>query len=465
MKTYLTRIPLLVILPLLVGGTIAQAQSDIESWGKACAVVLQPDELTIKYGTDSALAFRETICGSSSTEDSSEGGLNVIEILTLDGGTQTKTRSEFCKDTSLVAKSTTIWSYWYKKTTDLARIKFTECMASFPQQQAGAPPALLMTFSNSANDAIAITARWDKNISGEQPKFASVTSSGILCAATAFPWAAGALIPENPSTALCKWSDSYSTSGFVVVNTQNRGSSVIRAIRTITPLGTARLMITRREDLIDGFIEVRGPKVGTGDAHNVRCSIIPDPKPYPLTCMGDWIAAFYDFPVSLPDNVPLIDHAAIRASLRLDCEDGGNGSAAWNLCGATDRIKVVAEDAKQITVRRAFGSKPLQAQLVAAVPKHVTVNTTSEVGTFTLPKESGGYRLPIRVAKGATATLDVTWADGTRESIPVGTESSRLKLVQSTATTPNPIETATHNIFMYRVAWQAEGLIEHKIYK
>lgn len=103
-----------VALALVFAGLLPA--QDFETCGKPCTGGLAPDELSKKFGSDSAAAFRDAVCGdwfkSHQERVEGEGGVNVIEIVSLGGSGASERKSvdrgTYCRDTSLVASNKTM---------------------------------------------------------------------------------------------------------------------------------------------------------------------------------------------------------------------------------------------------------------------------------------------------------------------------------------------------------------------
>jgi hypothetical protein len=450
-----------IVASIFLTSAVVLAQQGIEEWGKACAVVMEPDVLKITYGNNSAEAFRDAMCGKYFQDTGGQFGLDVIDILDFSGGSRTVTRVEFCQNKEYVATSQTIYTYFSSTTSPDARQAFIACMKSFPAQHGYAAP-LLATYTNQASNAIAVSAQWDKNVTQEQPMFRSLNTANISCDS---PWKVNDGIPDKPTTILCKWTDNYSTGGFISINT-NKGSGFVEAVRTITPLGSAVLDIKQSVLEITSYATITGPPVNTAELHNTGCWPFGNPPPYPLACFDNkWLAAYVRAPVPLPAGTAIADLAYIRSHLALNCNDHGNGSAAWNACGDTNRFRIVEENHDRITVERAFGSRALVVNLVAQIPVRSRVEKVIQTATYTFPKEAAGFQFSVRVPQDATGTFSVKWVDGIKETLQIGDSNSRLALVPATAGAPNPTSVGGERIYRYKVTWQATGFQPHVLYK
>ena len=435
---------LAVLLPLS-----ARGQADIEAWGAACAAVLVPNELRLAHGTNTASAFREAVCRNSSSTSEGGGNLNVIEVFSIGGSSRTVTREQFCSDTSLVASTQTMYSLWSSSVPDSARTQFYQCMARFPQNS-GTPSALRVSQGTQAGGGVTVTASWDRNIVGPQPRFAGLSLFNVTCPSS--PWALGALIRADPTSFVCQWVPN-ATEGAVIIQTQNRGSGQVSLTRSITPLGRAQLIVTTQEDRVDRNDQRCGPTAQTADLHNNRFFCMFNPPPFPLACEGGWSMAHIDLPLTIPAGLSSADLAVVQSSLQIDCVNDNQGSCAWNAVGDRNRFRVIRNDAQSIVVRRTFGSRPIGVRLCGSFPHHTNVTVNTDAGSFVLQNQPGGHIFPVRLPNGATGTLNLQWADGQPEAIPVGTQSSRLVLVPSTPQSPNPFNEPNARVFLYQVRW------------
>jgi hypothetical protein len=334
-------------------------------------------------------------------------------------------------------------------------------MKSFPAQHGYAAP-LLATYTNQASNAIAVSAQWDKNVTDKQPMFKSLNTANISCQS---PWAVNDKIPDKPTAILCKWTDNHSTGGFVSINT-DLGSGFVEAVRAITPLGSAVLDIKQSVLEITSYATPTGPPSQTAELHERGCFPFGNSPPYPFACFDNkWLAIYVKASVPLPAGTAIADLAYIRSHLKLNCDDRGNGSAAWNACGDTNRFRIVEENHDRITVERAFGSRALIFNLEAQVPVRSRVEKVIQTSTYTFPKETNGFQFSVRVPQDATGTFSVKWVDGVKDTLRVGDSNSRLALVSGTAGAPNPTSVGGERIYRYKVTWQATGFQPHDLYK
>jgi hypothetical protein len=433
----------LAAVPVLLTLSV-RADSDLETWGRTCALVLVPNVLRVQYGQNSATAFRDYMCGTYSQTHEVSGGLNVVKVFDANGSERTVTKQNYCHDQTLVASSETMYSFWSSTVPDIARTEFVRCMSDYPNQS-GTPSALLVRKVDQPGNAVALTVSWNRNIQGEQPAFARISTTNLTCSA---PWSVGAKIGPDPQSLVCRWSASHATTGFVAIDTQNRGGSIVPFSRTIADLGSYRVSTHEERPTVTGNDEQCGPARTTAELHNDRlfCQFRFN---FPAACDGTWSQLFMDFALPLPARLEIADRTVVRSTIGLKCTRDNQGSCAWNEIGKNTRFQVVEDDASQIVVRRALGSRSIDVHLCAQFPRHEMVPIDNPGEWAAIHDVEGGYTFPVTVGRNVTAKIEVHWNDQPANDPPfaVGAQSSRLVLASQ-----NPVtESDGSKTYTYRV--------------
>lgn len=447
----------LLLITFLQSG-FAQYQN-IEAWGRACALGIEPDELRLKYFNDAASAFRNAVCGdwynSHKQAVEGSGSVDVVKIVSVGGSgsstSETVSHTQFCQDTSLTAQQTTIADLWIKTNPDDSlRSRFFDCMGQFTTQQVSPSPMFLIA-TDEGTAGILVSAAWNKNIAGTQPKFDHIDTSVISCSNV--PIQKGTGLSSEPQSFTCKWPDRTSSDGLITLYTTNRGSIVSRVHRQIAPVGSYTLTIITKKDEPSGTEKICGPAGTTAQLDNNRLFCMFNPPPYPMGCDGGWSVAFLDFPLTNPKP----SWPVIPGTLTLNCTRDNQGSCAWNEVDRPSRFQVIQNDGVNFTVRRSFGSQNIDVQLCASRQQFAPQERKESKGVQPL---YDGATISIVIPDEATGSIHIEWPfDHSSEDFPAGSTSPRLKLTK----TDNIAHVATYYRYQVSLAPDIHSLQLDKI--
>lgn len=419
--------------------TLAKAQ-DIEAFGRACLSVLVPNELRVEHSNNSEAAFRDALCGdwftSHRAQVEGQGEINLLEIVSAGGGgssdTRTVTRTQFCQERNLTSTTRTKMSFWSRIVPNEAREEFNRCMDLFRAELEPRTPVKIAA-SQVGDAGVAVTLRWDRNVTLVQPIFDRFDTTNIDCPRNAIP--AGRRIPVEGITARCSWGRNFPTHGIIIAQTRGGGSSLTTVRRDTPLLGTAALQVTRTVDRVIAQEQVCGPVVFTHELHEVECGEGCD-------CRGDrWCHRNVDFP-TIDARADVEGFHRTIHSPRLLCPNDNQGSCAWNEVDRPSRLDVFVNTPTHIQARRIFGSRRIGVSLCVTEDRIGPTDESSIVKTEDI-FEGKTFRAEIPIER-ATAVWLLRLGAGGEDFLRVGDSQGRLQLV-------NRAEVGDMIFFTYRV--------------